>query len=56
MESLYENRLLMYSVVGSTGAIFALALGIIPDFAHQFEIVEFDPEASYLFLKIGNLI
>uniref|UniRef100_A0A0N7Z9H8 Endoplasmic reticulum transmembrane helix translocase n=2 Tax=Rhodnius TaxID=13248 RepID=A0A0N7Z9H8_9HEMI len=52
MESLYENRLLMYSVVGSTGAIFALALGIIPDFAHQFEIVEFDPEFRTVLLLV----
>ncbi|KAK9509934.1 hypothetical protein O3M35_004821 [Rhynocoris fuscipes] len=44
MESLYENKLLMYSILVSTGAIFALALGIIPDIAHQFEIVEFDDE------------
>ena len=46
MESLYENKPLMYSIIGATGSIFALALGLIPDVAQHFEIVEFDPEVS----------
>ncbi|NP_001135438.1 ATPase type 13A1 [Nasonia vitripennis] len=41
MEGLIENKLLMYSLLGSTAAIFALALGIVPDIALQFEIVDF---------------
>ncbi|KAL1123867.1 hypothetical protein AAG570_001637 [Ranatra chinensis] len=44
MESLLENKPLLYSIVGATGSIFALALGLIPEVASQFEIVEFEPE------------
>jgi len=46
MESLTENKALLYSVVGSAGAILALALGIFPDMAYQFEIVDFPAEVS----------
>ena len=46
MESLQENRALLYSLLGSGSVVFALALGIFPDFAHQFEIVDFPPEVS----------
>nr|CAD7401526.1 unnamed protein product [Timema poppensis] len=41
MESLTENKALLYSIVGSAGAILALALGVFPDMAYQFEIVDF---------------
>lgn len=46
MESLWENKLLMYSLASSTAAIFALALGVVPDIAHQFEIVDFPSDVS----------
>jgi hypothetical protein len=46
MESLTENKALLYSVVGSAGAILALAMGIFPDMAYQFEIVDFTAEVS----------
>ena len=46
MESLQENRALLYSLLGSGSVVFALALGIFPDFAHQFEIVDFPTEVS----------
>lgn len=45
-----ENKALLYSLLGSGGVVLALALGVIPEFAQQFEIVEFPPkvsEASY---------
>lgn len=41
MESLTENKALLYSVLGSSASILALALGIFPEIAYQFEIVEF---------------
>ncbi len=44
MESLKENRPLMFSILGSTAFIFALALGVFPDIAQQFEIVDFPLE------------
>lgn len=48
MESLRENRALLYSLLGSGGVVFALALGIIPEFAQQFEIIDFPSEVSIL--------
>lgn len=48
MESLNENRPLMYSVLFSGGAVFALALGLLPDLSNQFEIVEFPTEVRFL--------
>lgn len=47
MESLTENKALLYSVMGSSAAILALALGIFPEIAYQFEIVEFPGWVSY---------
>lgn len=41
MESLTENKALLYSVMGSSASILALALGIFPEIAYQFEIVDF---------------
>jgi manganese-transporting P-type ATPase len=46
MESLTENRALLYSLLGSGGAVLALAMGLVPDFASQFEIVDFPPEVT----------
>lgn len=48
MEGLIENKLLLYSLLGSTAAIFALALGIVPDIALQFEIVDFPSDVSII--------
>jgi manganese-transporting P-type ATPase len=47
MESLTANRPLLYSVLLSGGAVFALALGLMPDLSHQFEIVPFPHEVFY---------
>lgn len=44
MESLLENKALLYSLLGSGGVVLALAVGIVPEFAQQFEIVDFPPE------------
>lgn len=49
MESLKENRPLMFSVIGSTACIFALALGVFPEVAQQFEIVDFPLEVSNIY-------
>lgn len=46
MESLTENKALMYSILGSAGAVLALAMGVVPDVAYQFEIVDFPPDVS----------
>ena len=46
MESLRENKPLLYSVCGSAFVIFSLAAGWLPDLAAQFEIIDFPPEVS----------
>lgn len=48
MESLRENRALLYSLVGSGSFILGLALGVMPEVSHDFSIVEFDPEFRQL--------
>jgi len=56
MESLTENKSLLYSIVGSAGAILALALGIFPDMAYQFEIVDFPAEVSCCFHTVHTSV
>ena len=46
MESLLENKPLLYSLLSSGAAVFALASGISPDFTAKLELVEFQPEVS----------
>lgn len=46
MESLRENRLLMYSILVSTGLVIMLALGLSPDLTNTFEIVDFPSDVS----------
>lgn len=41
-----ENKSLLYSLVGCSAAILALASGFIPDTAREFEIVDFPSEVS----------
>ncbi|KAJ4442247.1 hypothetical protein ANN_12113 [Periplaneta americana] len=52
MESLTENKALLYSIVGSAGAILALAMGIFPDMAYQFEIVDFPAEFRIILVQV----
>lgn len=56
MESLTENKALLYSIVGSAAAILALAMGIIPELAFQFEIVDFPPEVLIYSSSVINSI
>lgn len=51
MESLMENRPLLYSLIGSGLAMIALVTGLFPDFANKFEIVEFPPEFQRIILQ-----
>lgn len=52
MESLFENKALLYSLMGSGSVVMALALGIVPEFAAQFEIVDFPPEYRVMLVKV----
>uniref|UniRef100_A0A1B0CSV1 Cation-transporting ATPase n=1 Tax=Lutzomyia longipalpis TaxID=7200 RepID=A0A1B0CSV1_LUTLO len=46
MESLRENRLLLYSILISSSIVICLALNISPDLTSTFEIVEFPDDVS----------
>jgi len=56
MESLRQNWALLYTILISGGAVFALALGIFPDVARQFEIVEMPSEVSTLSFLLCTLL
>lgn len=51
MESLRQNKALMYSIVGSGGTVLALALGLVPELATQFEIIDFPSDVSISFIE-----
>jgi len=44
MESLFENKPLLYSLIGSGVSILCLASGALPDVANYFQLVELDAE------------
>ena len=47
MESLTQNRTLLFSLVGNFAVILLLACGFLPNFAMQFEIVDFPSQVSF---------
>lgn len=47
MESLFNNKPLLYSLAFSGTAITGLASGVIPDIADQFEIVPLPTEVKW---------
>ncbi|RWS25769.1 manganese-transporting ATPase 13A1-like protein [Leptotrombidium deliense] len=52
MESLVENRPLLWSIVGSILTVFALVVGLFPDLANQFSIVEFPADFQKTILAV----
>lgn len=46
MESLRENRLLLYSILASSGVVLCLALNIVPDLQSAFQIIDFPADVS----------
>ena len=46
MESLRENKALLYSLSGTGAFIFILAIGWIPELSEQFGIIDFPPEVT----------
>ena len=46
MESLRENRLLMYSILASSGVVLCLALNLVPDIQSAFQIIDFPDDVS----------
>ena len=49
MESMKENKALLYSLVSTGSFIFLLACGVIPELSQQFGIVDFPPEVNVKF-------
>lgn len=46
MESLTDNKSLLYTLIMSSALVIALCLGLSPSFSKSFDIVEFDVEVS----------
>lgn len=47
MESLVQNKALLFSLVGNSAVILLLACGFLPNLAVQFEIVDFPTHVSF---------
>lgn len=56
MESLRENKLLMYSILASSSVVIFLALGLSPDLLNTFQIIEFPDDVSFFLLNFFFLI
>ena len=52
MESLYENKPLLYSLMTSGGVLVCLACGVLPDLSAQFELVEFDTDFRNVLITV----
>merc|ERR1719187_611261 len=52
MESLTENRSLLYSLAGAGGFVVMLALGWLPEFSEQFSIVDFPAEYRSILVQV----
>jgi hypothetical protein len=52
MESLTENRSLLYSLAGAGGFVVMLALGWLPEFSDQFSIVDFSDEFRSILVQV----
>ncbi|CAG9767898.1 unnamed protein product [Ceutorhynchus assimilis] len=52
MESLKENKALLYSIIGSSSVVMALTLGIMPELSAQFEIIDFPDDFKYVLVQV----
>ena len=52
MESLVENKPLLYSLMISGSTVVCLACGLLPDLSDQFQLVEFAPEYRNILLGV----
>ena len=52
MESLLQNKSLLYSIIGNIIVILGLACGFLPDLAVRFEIVDFPSDFRSLLVQI----
>ncbi|XP_030853617.1 manganese-transporting ATPase 13A1 [Strongylocentrotus purpuratus] len=58
MESLRDNKPLLYSLAFSTISVFTLISGVLPDISDQFEIVEFTADYRLLVFQVlvGDMV
>ncbi|KAL5483774.1 hypothetical protein EMCRGX_G020188 [Ephydatia muelleri] len=58
MESLRENKALLYSLLVSAAVVFVLALGVLPDLSASLQIVNFTDEfkQKLLVVLLGDLV
>jgi len=52
MESLTDNRPLLYSLAGAGGFVVMLALGWLPEFSNHFSIVDFSDEYRSILIQV----
>ncbi|KAF2904876.1 hypothetical protein ILUMI_01293 [Ignelater luminosus] len=52
MESLRQNRALLYSIIGSGSVVLALTLGIVPELSAQFELIIFPDDFRWVLLQV----
>jgi cation-transporting ATPase 13A1 len=52
MESLSENKPLLYSILFSAGSVFFLAGRLVPELSDQFQIVDFPDEVNKILIFI----
>ena len=56
MESLWENKALLYALSGTASFILILALGWLPELDEQFGIIEFPPEVSKINAEVLTFV
>lgn len=52
MESLLQNKFLLYSLIGNAAVILGLTCGFLPELATQFEIVDFPSDFRSLLIQV----
>ncbi|XP_033096943.1 manganese-transporting ATPase 13A1-like [Anneissia japonica] len=52
MESLRENKPLLFSIIFSAVGIISLVSGMVPDLSHQFEIIDFPEDFRLILIKV----
>lgn len=55
MESLLQNKSLLYSLIGNAAVILGLACGFLPELAEQFEIIDFPSDVSECKLNVLHI-
>ncbi|XP_060516984.1 endoplasmic reticulum transmembrane helix translocase [Cylas formicarius] len=52
MESLKQNKALLYSILISGGVVLALTLGLMPELSAQFELIDFPPDFKVTLVQV----